>query len=484
MYDVVVIGGGPGGYVAAIRAAQNGLRTAVVEMDRVGGTCRNRGCIPTKAMVKSAELYQEIQAAAGFGVKVGEAELDLPGVVARKDEIVKQLTNGVEGLFRANGVELFAGKASVPRPDTVEVALNGGGSETLKTKNIIIATGAKPSMPPVPEDQWRHTIDSTDALALQEVPGDLLVIGGGVLGIEFACIYNDFGSNVTCIKRSPGIIPEVDPEITQRLTVLLKRKGIKINTGIYMKEIGETPSGKKYLLAERRAGDEAEEVRFEADQILVAMGRVPNFGGLDLAGLGIEHDRKGIKVDGYMRTNVPGIYAIGDVCGKYYLAFVASAEGIVAADRIAGREVDEVDYDIIPQCVFSIPEIASVGVAEKAAKAAGREIKVSKFPFSANGRALALGETDGLVKVIADPDGTVIGVHAMGPRATDLIIQGALVMSLGASAEHLSDAMLHGHPTLSEAFMEAAHGIDSQPIHLASRRRRPAPGPRRDGGGR
>ncbi len=470
MYDAIVIGGGPGGYVAAIRAAQNGLKTALVEMDRVGGTCLNRGCIPTKAMVRSAEVLLDARHGADYGVNASDVSLDLPGVVARKDKIVLNLTNGVGQLLKANGVDFYDGKASIPKPGVVAVALRDGGYETLETKNIVIATGSNAQMPPVPQEQWKNTIDSTDALSLQEVPKDLLVIGGGVLGIEFACIYNAFGSNVTCIKRSPGILPEADPELAQRLAILLKRKGININTGIYMKEINALPNGRKELVAEERKGEQTKEVRFEADQILVAMGRVPNFGGIDLAGLGIAHDRKGIKVNERMQTNVPGIYAIGDVCGLFWLAYVASAEGIVAADVIAGHDV-RIDYSIVPQCVFSIPEIASVGITEKEAKDAGRDVRVSKFPFSANGRAMALGETDGLVKVVADPDGKVVGVHVLGPRATDLVLQAAQLMSLGVTAEHIANPMLHGHPTLSEAFMEAAHGIDSQPIHLATRRR-------------
>lgn len=480
MYDVVVIGGGPGGYVAAIRAAHQGLRTALVEKNRVGGTCLNRGCIPTKALVRSAELYQEMLRAAEFGLKVSDPAVDLPAVIARKDRIVGTLTGGVEGLLRANGVDLVAGRAQVPAPGRVVVELLGGGLRELSAANIILATGSKAQMPPVPPEQWDHTIDSTAALNLRELPGELLVIGGGVLGIEFACIYHAFGSKVTCIKRSPGIIPEADPELSQRLAVLLRRKGININTGIFIKRIEGRPNGRKVLVAEDRSGESSQEVRFEADQILVAMGRQPEFGGIDLDRLGVRWSPKGIQTDDQMRTNVPGIYAIGDVCGRFYLAFVASAEGMVAADVIAGQDV-RVDYRIVPQCVFSIPEIASVGVTEKEAKDAGRAIKVSKFPFSANGRAMALGETDGLVKVIADPDGTVIGVHVMGPRATDLVLQAGQLMAMGARAHHFADPMLHGHPTLTEALMEAAHGIDSQPIHLATRRRSDPGGGRPNG---
>lgn len=470
MYDAIVIGGGPGGYVAAIRAAQLGCRTALVEMDRVGGTCLNRGCIPTKTLVRSAELFQEMKHASSFGIKAGSVELDLAAVVERKDAVVRNLTGGVDTLLRSNGVDSFAGRARITAPGEVTVQLNAGGEEKLAARNIIIATGSLPQMPPLPEAQWVETIDSTDALSPTEIPGDLLIIGGGVLGIEFACIYNAFGSRVTCVKRSPGILPPIDPELSQRLLPMLKRKGINVSTGIFMKSIESRPGGRKALVAEERKGDSIQEVSFEADQILVAMGRVPNFGGLDLDGLGIAYDRGGIKTDGRMRTTVPGIYAIGDVCGRYWLAPVASAEGVVAADNIAGHDV-EIDYKAIPQCVFSIPEVASVGLTEKEAKDAGTEIKVSKFPFSANGRAMAMGETEGLVKMVAGADGKLLGLHILGPRATDLIHEGSIAISLGATAEDMSNILLHAHPTLSEAVMEAAHGIHSQPIHLATRRR-------------
>jgi len=456
--------------VAAIRAAQRGLRTAVVEMDRVGGTCLNRGCIPTKAMVRSAELYCEVQHLSEFGIRAGDVSLDIAAVVARKDRVVEALTSGVARLFRSYGVELFEGQGSVPAPGQVEVSLPGGTVERLAARSIIIATGSRPQMPPVPEEQWAHTIDSTQALSPSEVPRDLLVIGGGVLGIEFACIYSAFGSNVTCIKRSPLILPPIDPELSQRLMILLRRRGITISTGIYMREIEALPGGRKVLRAEERKGDAAREVTFEADEILVAMGRVPHFGGIDLDGLGIEHARGGIKTDSHMRTSVPGIFAVGDVCGRYWLAPVASAEGVVAAENIAGHDV-EIDYRVIPQCVFSMPEVASVGLSEKEAVSAGREVRVSKFPFSANGRAVAMGETEGLVKIVAAQDGEILGLHVLGPRATDLVHEGSIAIALGGKACDLANILLHAHPTLSEAILEAAHGIDGQPIHLAGRRR-------------
>jgi dihydrolipoamide dehydrogenase len=470
MYDVAIIGGGPGGYVGAIRAAQLGLRVAVVELDRVGGTCLNRGCIPTKAMVRSAEMYQDTLHASEYGVLAGEVSLDLAAVVARKDRVVESLTSGVIQLFRSNGVDLYQGRGDIPGPGAVNISLNDGGKEQLKTANIIIATGSKPQMPPVPSDQWGLTIDSTDALSPSRVPGELLVIGGGVLGIEFACIYSAFGSKVTCIKRSPLILPPIDPELSQRLMILLKRKGITITTGIFMRSIEALPGGRKVLHAEERKGEQTREVSFEADEILVAMGRVPNHGGLDLDSLGIEYGRGGIKTDARLRTSAPGIYAIGDVCGRYWLMPVASAEGVVAAEDIAGQGKD-IDYRAIPQCVFSMPEVASVGMSEKEARDEGREVKISKFPFSANGRAMAMGETEGLVKIVAGAGGEILGLHILGPRATDLVHEGSIAIALGAKAHDLANILLHAHPTLSEAIMEAAHGIDGQPIHLATRRR-------------
>ncbi|MHB0886937.1 MAG: dihydrolipoyl dehydrogenase family protein, partial [Bacillota bacterium] len=403
-----------------------------------------------------------------FGLTPGEIKVDWGTVIARKDKVVHQLTSGVELLLKSNGVALYDGRGSIPKPGVVEVALKGGGKEVLETKNIIIATGSLEQSPPIPEEQVRaHTVTSEDALDFDHVPESLLIIGGGVLGIEFACIYNAFGSKVTAVKRGPGILPPIDEELQTRMIPVLKRAGITVNHGIYVKEITETADGMKRLVAEKD-GAPAE---FVAERVLLALGRVPNYGGIDLDALGVQYEKRGIKTDAQMRTNVPGIYAIGDVVGRYWLAPVASAEGVVAVENITGHPA-QIDYSIIPSCVFSIPEVASVGLKEKEARDKGLDIKISKFPFTANGRALAMGEAEGVVKVIAQAgDGKLLGVHILGPRATDLIHEASIALKLGAKAADIADILVHAHPTLSEALMEACEGIAGEAIHLAPRRR-------------
>lgn len=465
-YDIVVIGSGPGGYVAAVRAAQLGARVAVVEARDIGGTCLNRGCIPTKALVRSAEIYENVKSSAGYGVRVNGHELDFPRVMERKREVVQRLVSGVEKLFDSNGVAVFRGRGSIPGPGVVEVALNGGGGkEVLQTKSIIIATGSGHALPPISPDDISLAVSSDDALEFRRPPKNMVIIGGGVLGIEFACIYRSFGTEIDVIKRSPLILPPVDDELAKRLMPVLKRKGIRINTGIYIKGIEALPDGTRRVVADTKDG---KKVSFEAETVLIAMGRVPDFGGLDLDALGIAYSKKGIQVDQYMQTSVPGIYAIGDVVGRFYLAPVASAEGILVVENIMNpAEPRPMDYSCVPQCVFSSPEAASVGLTEAQAREAGYDIKVSRFPFSANGKAVALGETEGLVKVVADaPTGRILGMHVLGPHATDLIHEGALAVRLGAHAKDVA-YMIHAHPTLPEAVMEAAHGIEGHPIHLA-----------------
>ncbi|QUL98942.1 MAG: dihydrolipoyl dehydrogenase [Candidatus Fermentithermobacillus carboniphilus] len=465
MFDVVVIGSGPGGYVAAIKGAQLGGKIAIVEGGKLGGTCLNVGCIPTKALVHSATTYLLAKRARDFGVEIPDVRLNLEGVMAHKQKTIKTLVDGVERLLKGNGVSVYRGWAKVPSPGRVEVTMADGSKEVLETKHIIIATGSSQQLPPVSEESLAHTISSDDALELDHVPERLLVIGGGVLGVEFACIWNAFGAKVEMVKRSPLILPPIDEEISQRLMVILKRKGITVHSGIYVKEIREE-GGEKVLVADTKDGGTKE---FRADLVLVAMGRVPNFGGLDLDALGVAYDRHGIKTDDRMATNVPGIWAIGDVVGRTYLAPVASMEGIVAMENIFGKEA-RMDYSVIPSCVFSIPECASVGLKEKEAREKGLSVKVSKFPFSANGRAQAIGETDGLVKVVADAtSGKILGMHILGPHADDLIHEGALAMKAGLTAKDVAE-MVHAHPTLPEAVLEACHGAWDRPIHLLTGR--------------
>ena len=467
MYDIVVIGGGPGGYVAAIRAAHRGAKVAVVEYNKLGGCCLNVGCIPTKALVRAAEVYETALHADQFGTEIAGITLNFSKVMAWKERTVKQMVGGVELLMKANKIDVFYGKAQIAAPGLVEVAMNDGGAEKLETKNIIIATGSVPQRPPLSDEAFALTTSSDEALELANPPKSMLVIGGGVLGIEFACIYASFGTEITAIKRTPGILPPIDEEIGKRLLPILKKKGVTVNAGVFIQNIEKTADGGRLVTCKDGEGNE---IKYEVERVLVAMGRVPDWGGLDLDRLGIAYDKRGIKTNAKMETNVAGIYAIGDVVGRTFLAPVASAEGIVAVDNITGHP-KEMSYEVIPSCVFSIPECASVGLKEKDCVAKGVEYKVSKFPYAANGKAQALGETDGIVKIIADAKtGKLLGMHILGAHATDMIHEGAVLLTEGANGEAIAETN-HAHPTLSEIVMEAAHGINGEIIHQAPRRR-------------
>lgn len=462
MFDVVVIGAGPGGYVAAIKGAQLGGKVALVEGARMGGTCLNVGCIPTKALVHSASTYLSALNGHEFGVEAKEVALDMAAVMAHKRNTVEQLVSGIEKLVQGNGVEVYQGWARIPAPGKVETTTEDGSREMLETKNIVIATGSKHFTLPFLE---QHTVSSDELLELDYVPDRLCIIGGGVIGIEFACIFSAFGSEVTVIELLPSILPNMDQEISRRLALMLRRKGIKIHTNTQVTGVtGE--GGAKVVLAKAKDGSE---LRFEADLVLSAVGRVPNFGGIDLDALCIAYDRKGIRTDDRMATNVPGIWAIGDVVGRTLLAHGASAEAITVMENIF-RTRKSMDYAAIPACVFSIPECSSVGYTEQEAKKQGLDIKISKFPFGANGKALSMGATDGLVKVLAGSGtGKVIGMHILGAHADDLIHLGAIAVRLGLGTEQLED-LVYAHPTLSEAVMEAFLGLGDGPIHLLSRR--------------
>ena len=459
--DVVIIGGGPGGYVAAIKAAHLGLKAVLVEKDKLGGVCLNKGCIPTKALVSTAELLNHLQRAGEFGIQVKDYSFDFPTVMKRKDLITRRLSSGVEQLMKANRVRVARGEGQIIEPGKVEITDTAGQKEVIKTKNIIIATGSSVMKLPLPGIDSDGVITSDEALSLSELPSKMLIIGGGVVGIEFAGIFKALGVEVTVVEMLPRILLPIDEEIAHRLTQILKRKGIEILADCKVKEIKKNNQNLEVLVSTSEG-----EKKLETEKVLLAAGRVPELGNIDVQRLGIELDGKAIKVDEKMRTNIPGIYAVGDVVGKIMLAHVASREGIVTVENISGKEV-LMDYKVVPNCVFSMPEVASVGLTEGEARKENDNIKISKFPFMANGKALGMGEAEGMVKIIADGDTLeLLGVHILGAHASDLIAEGTLALSMEATAFEIVNT-IHAHPTLAETIAEAAEGITGKPIHLA-----------------
>ncbi|MBE3599498.1 MAG: dihydrolipoyl dehydrogenase [Limnochordaceae bacterium] len=480
-WDLVILGAGPGGYVAAIRGAQIGMRVALVEKDRLGGLCLNRGCIPTKAMVKSAEVLLTAKKAETFGVRVEGAAVDFRRVVARRQEVVDGLVHGLEQLMRSNGVQVFPGHGAVLRDGTVEVMPAGGagsGSEqqrvALRGRRLILATGSQAAHLPIPGADLPGVVDSDGLLALDRVPERLVIIGGGIVGVEFASIFHAFGSKVTILELLPSLLPVADQEISRRLATSFRRAGIEARTGVRVEAIeaqpGQTPFGPPKQVHFTDGQDRPGTV--EADVVLVAVGRRPAYTGFDPAELGIEVTRAGIKVDETMQTTRPGVYAIGDVNGLSPLAHAASAQGLLAVEHAAGRKVRPWGTSPVPSAVFTFPEVAWAGLTEEAAQAAGIPVRIGRFLYGALGRAHVEGETEGVVKILAraePPDeGEIVGLHIIGRGACELIHEGVLAMRFGATAEELAEA-IHAHPTLSEAVGEAAHALVGLPIHMARR---------------
>ncbi|PIY32594.1 MAG: dihydrolipoyl dehydrogenase [Candidatus Infernicultor aquiphilus] len=458
--DVAIIGGGPGGYVAAIKAAHLGLKAVLIEKDKLGGVCLNRGCIPTKALVGTAELLNQLQRAKEFGIQVKEYSYDFPAIMKTKEMIAKRMSSGVGQLMKANQIRVIQGEGNILEPGVVEVINIEGKKELIKTENIIIATGSSVMKIPIPGLENEGVIDSDGALSLSELPTKMIIIGGGVIGIEFAGIFKAMGVEVTVVEMLPRILLPIDEEIANRLAFILKRQGIKILTNSKVEGIEKTNQNFKVLISNPEGKQ-----RLETEKVLLAAGRVPDFGNINVQKLGIELEGRAIKVDQKMRTNIPGIYAVGDVVGKIMLAHVASREGIVAVENISGKEV-LMDYKVVPNCVFSLPEVASVGLTEEEARKKYDQIKVSKFPYLANGKALGMGETEGMVKIIADSDTSeLLGLHILGAHASDLIAEGTLALSMEATAEEIVNT-IHAHPTLAETIAEAAEGIIGKPIHL------------------
>ncbi len=464
MKDLIIIGGGPGGYVAAIRARQLGLTVTIVEKDRFGGTCLNRGCIPTKAYYRNALAMQNLRASAEFNLQVGDIVFDMPGARQRKDRIVSGLVAGVEKLLQVNGVERIKGTATLLDKNTVLV--NG---EKLQGRNLLLATGSLPAALPIAGSDLPGVINSDQLLEIEQVPKRLAIIGGGVIGLEFATIFQTLGSQVTVIEYLPELLSSLDAELGKRLRVFLKKQKIQVHTSTRVESIELDEPDNKTLKIKAKGKKDALEVA--ADLILVAAGRKPCTDGLNLDSLGIAQDRAGfIQADSNFATSVAGIYAIGDVIGGTMLAHVASAEGIAAVEKIAGlAEVAELNYQAVPACVFTLPEIASVGLSEEEAKFKGINYRVGKFQFAANGKALTLGEAEGMVKVLADEDDVIIGMHIIGPQASDLIMEGTIAVKKRLRVPELAE-VIHPHPTLAEAILEAVLDIQGQALHLTPRR--------------
>ncbi len=454
IYDVLVLGGGPGGYVAAIKAAQNGLKTALVEKEVVGGICLNHGCIPTKALLKSAKLYKQFQHAADYGIQLnGEIDYDWTSMLKRKDSVVKKLTTGVAGLLKKNGVAVFQGYGEVLSASKVKV-----NDETLETKNLILATGASPVVPPIPGLQEAYdkgiAVTSRELLQIEKAPKSLVIIGGGVIGVEFATIFSSLGSKVTIIEMLPGILPPMDDAIRTQYTKLLKRDGVDILTSAEVKSVHSNKVNYQH------AGKDHE---ITADTILVAVGMRANSKGLEK--LKLKMNRAAVDTNDQLQTSVPHVYAIGDLNGKYMLAHVASHEGIVAVENILGHE-KKMNYDRVPSAVYGSPEIAMIGKTEQELKGNNIAYKASTFPILANGKSLTDGQTDGFIKLlVGEKYKEILGVHILAYNASDLIAELGVTMTLEGTAYELADT-IHPHPTLSEIIMEAAEGAIGKPIHI------------------
>ncbi len=459
--DLIVIGSGPGGYVAAIRAAQLGLSVAVVEKDpRFGGTCLHRGCIPTKALLHTAAMIDDIRRAGSFGVNVGEASVDLDGAHAYKNKVVTKNAKGIEFLFKKNKIEGIHGRGSILGPNEVEVE-SAEGRQTYEAENILVATGSVPrDIPPAPVDGER-VLNSDHMLEVPSVPESLIVLGGGAVGTEFASIFASYGSQVTLVEMLPRLLPIEDEEVSAALEKSFRKRGIQVLTGVQLSAVEVTSAGARAHLQ----GEGTDEWR-EATTVLVAVGRAPVTAGIGLEDLGIKLERGYVPVNGFMQTEVPSIYAIGDVVDTPWLAHVASAEGILAVEHMAGLEARPLDYGLVPSVTYCEPEVGSVGLTEAQAREEGHDVAVGKFPMTALAKAAILGKTEGFVKVVRETRyDEILGVHVIGPHATDLIAEACVAMRLESTTEELFRT-IHAHPTLSEAMAEAAHAASGHAIHF------------------
>lgn len=457
-YDIVIIGGGPGGYVAAIRAAQLGLRTAVVEREWLGGVCLNIGCIPSKALLQNAAVLRTFQNAKDYGITVDHFTADFDAAVTRSRQVSTRLVKGVEFLMKKNKVDVYKDEGIVVGKSRVELKKDG---QKLDAKNILVATGTRPRGIPGLELDAQNVISSREAIVLRQVPNPLVIVGASAIGVEFATIYRAYGAEITILEMLPHLLPKEDEEVSVEFEKQMQRAGIKFKTNARV-ERAEKKDGQINLHVVTPQGTEI----VPAQKVLVAVGVQPNSDNIGLEALGVTIDRGAIVVDDNMQTNVPGIYAIGDVTMKLALAHVASAQGVIAVEAIAGKQPRPLDLNSVPRCTYSHPQVASLGLTESQARETGKETSIGKFPFRANGKALALNDYGGFVKIIADKKyGEILGVHMIGPEVTDLTGELSLAKSMELTPNEIAHAV-HAHPTLTEVVAEAALGTMGQAIHI------------------
>ncbi|KJS19697.1 MAG: dihydrolipoamide dehydrogenase [Clostridiaceae bacterium BRH_c20a] len=461
--SITIIGGGPGGYVAAIRAAQLGADVTLVEKKKLGGTCLNVGCIPTKVLLHTAEIYKMLERSNELGLAVGMVKIELLALMTRKKYVVDKLINGVDLLMRTNGIKVIYGTASFENPKEIKVKHNDGKIKTIKSDYYILATGSKPYKPPIEGIDFPGVITSTEALDITEIYDSMIIVGGGVIGVEFASIYASFGCNVTIVEMMPEILPNMDEEMVNILKRKLIKDGIQILNSAKVIKIVNEGSGLNVII--NRNGLE---IKINAHKVLVAVGREINTMGLGLENTAVKMERSKIIVNDKLETNDKIIYAIGDCTGINMLAHVASAQGIIAAENIMGLDV-KMDYKTVPSCIYTTPEMASVGLTENQARAKGYELNIGKFPLVGNGKSIIIEETEGLIKVISEKKyGEILGLHIVGPRATDLIAVGALALRLEATVDEIIST-IHAHPTIGESILEASLDTKNLAIHIPAK---------------
>ena len=460
-YDLIVIGSGPGGYVAAIRASQLGLKTAIVEKESLGGVCLNWGCIPTKALLKSAQVFEYLNHAADYGIEVGSAKADFAKIISRSRGVADGMSKGIQFLMKKNKIDVIMGTAKIKKNGVTEVTDAAGKKTEYKSKHTILATGARSRELPNIKQDGKVVIGYREAMSLPAQPKSLLVMGSGAIGMEFACFYNTLGTQVTVVEFMDKILPREDADVSKEMEKIMKKKGLQIKTATSVEKV-EVKNGKAVVTLKTKTGTETTEV----DVVLSAVGISTNIEGLGLEEVGVKTDKGLVIVDDFYQTNIPGIYAIGDIVKGPALAHVASAEGITCVEKLAGHKPEPIDYSNIPSCTYCWPEVASVGLTEEEAKAKGYELKIGKFPFSASGKASASGVKDGFVKVIFDAKyGEWLGAHMVGANVTEMIAEVVVARKLETTGHEIIKSV-HPHPTMSEAIMEAAAAAFGEVIHL------------------